>query len=71
MEEVSASESEIKEQIGSIKEEYDTVVKKENKIKESKIKQDQEMEKYAGMIHDCKSSLNHWKKKLAKLELQV
>jgi len=70
LEAASTSENSLKAEIGSVKELYDEVLRRENAIKESKIKQDQEMEQFSGMIQDCKGSLRHWGKKLAKLELQ-
>ena len=63
-------EDKLKDNIGELKAEHDVIVKKENKIKASKIEIDQELEKFDGIVKENKAKYNHWKKKLAKLELQ-
>lgn len=63
-------EDELKDKIGVFKGEHDLIVKKENKIKASKIEIDQEIEKCDTIIKESKAKISHWKKKLSKLELQ-
>ena len=63
-------EQDITKEIGELKEIHVKIVKKENKIKASKIEQDQEIEKYDCIIKEAKGKISHWKKNLSKLELQ-
>lgn len=39
-------------------------MKKENKIKASKIEVDQELERYTGIIKENKAKISHWKKQV-------
>nr|XP_045624012.1 structural maintenance of chromosomes protein 4-like [Procambarus clarkii] len=60
---------EFEEKVGELKAEHEVFVKKENKIKSSKIEIDQELEKYEGIIKENKAKMSHWSKQLNRLEL--
>ncbi|KAK3856062.1 hypothetical protein Pcinc_037572 [Petrolisthes cinctipes] len=62
-------EQELMENLDELKAEHEVFVKKQNKIKASKIEVDQELERYTGIIKENKTKMSHWKKQLSKLEL--
>ncbi|XP_068201013.1 structural maintenance of chromosomes protein 4 [Palaemon carinicauda] len=69
LQEVTQEELELSEQLTELKAAHEEIVKKENKIKASRIEIDQELEKYDGIIKENKSKMSHWKKLMSRLEL--
>lgn len=57
-------ELELSEKMDELKEQHEVYVKKENKIKASKIEVDQELERYTGIIKENKAKMSHWKKQV-------
>ncbi|XP_042209674.1 structural maintenance of chromosomes protein 4-like [Homarus americanus] len=66
---VTHEELELGEKVGELKAEHEVYVRKENKIKSSKIEIDQELDRYEGIIKENKAKMSHWKKQLNRLEL--
>lgn len=57
-------ELDLSEKMDELKAEHEVFVKKENKIKASKIEVDQELERYTGIIKENKGKMSHWKKQV-------
>lgn len=55
----------MKEVISALKADHDDIVKKQNKIKSSKIEVDQEIEKYDGIINENKARISTLRKKVS------
>lgn len=69
LQKVTQEELELQEEVSELKSQHEEFIKKENKIKSSKIEIDQELEKYEGVIKENKAKMSHWKKQLGRLEL--
>lgn len=62
-------ELELQEEVSELKSQHEEFIKKENKIKSSKIEIDQELEKYEGVIKENKAKMSHWKKQVCSFEI--